>query len=150
MRVSEQLGGRLLLAAAVAKLPVASGGLWLLGAEVRWRHASQRHTSACQRPPCCCLCSAAPRREQQERPPVGRAEGGSGSASRRSRAWASVLHVNGVAVYVEEQDADGEGGAIMVRARCGGVGVRACGHSRPGPSLGSQQAPVLEPPLPAN
>lgn len=26
----------------------------------------------------------------------------------------SVLHVNGIAVYVEEQDADGEGGAIMV------------------------------------
>lgn len=28
----------------------------------------------------------------------------------------SVLHVNGIAVYVEEQDADGEGGAIMVSA----------------------------------
>ena len=40
-----------------------------------------------------------------------------GGASRRSRAWASVLHVNGVAVYVEEQDAEGEGGAIMVCAQ---------------------------------
>ncbi|KAL4450695.1 hypothetical protein ABPG77_001051 [Micractinium sp. CCAP 211/92] len=44
------------------------------------------------------------------------ASGGNGGSARRSRAWASVLHVNGVAVYVEEQDADGEGGAIMVSA----------------------------------
>lgn len=33
---------------------------------------------------------------------------------RRSRAWASVLHMNGISVYAEEQDEDGEGGAIMV------------------------------------
>lgn len=38
------------------------------------------------------------------------------SSSRKSRSWASVLHINGVAVYVEEQDPDGEGGAVMVSA----------------------------------
>lgn len=32
------------------------------------------------------------------------------------RAWASVLHINGVAVYSEEVDEDGEGGAVMVSA----------------------------------
>ncbi len=34
----------------------------------------------------------------------------------RGRSWASVLHINGVAVYVEERDARGEGGALMVSA----------------------------------
>jgi len=35
---------------------------------------------------------------------------------RKSRAWASVLHINGISVYVEEQDEVGEGGAVMVSA----------------------------------
>ncbi|KAL4433733.1 hypothetical protein ABPG75_000174 [Micractinium tetrahymenae] len=65
--------------------------------------------------------AAAPRRaaaptDGGARAAPGGAAGGGGASARRSRAWASVLHVNGVAVYVEEQDADGEGGAIMVSA----------------------------------
>lgn len=32
------------------------------------------------------------------------------------RAWQSVRHVNGVAVYAEEEGLDGEGGALMVSA----------------------------------
>jgi hypothetical protein len=36
--------------------------------------------------------------------------------ARRTRAWASVLHINGISVYVEEQDKTGDGGAIMVSA----------------------------------
>lgn len=59
--------------------------------------------------------AAAPRRLTVPADGAARAATEKGSA-RRSRAWASVLHVNGVAVYVEEQDADGEGGAIMVSA----------------------------------
>ncbi len=60
------------------------------------------------------------------------ASGGNGGSARRSRAWASVLHVNGVAVYVEEQDADGEGGAIMVRGgrSAGAACVTRCEYSK--------------------
>ena len=36
--------------------------------------------------------------------------------SRKIRAWASVLHINGISVYTEEQDENGEGGAVMVSA----------------------------------
>lgn len=77
--------------------------------------------------------AAAPRRLTVPADGAARAATEKGSA-RRSRAWASVLHVNGVAVYVEEQDADGEGGAIMVRRAlawwvCGGD-VRALGEGR--------------------
>lgn len=36
--------------------------------------------------------------------------------AKRTRAWASVLHINGISVYVEEQDKTGDGGAIMVSA----------------------------------
>lgn len=32
------------------------------------------------------------------------------------RSWASLLHINGISVYVEELDADGGGGALMVSA----------------------------------
>ena len=32
------------------------------------------------------------------------------------RAWQSVRHVNGVAVYAEDEGADGAGGALMVSA----------------------------------
>lgn len=32
------------------------------------------------------------------------------------RQWQSVRHVNGVAVYAEEEDGDGDGGALMVSA----------------------------------
>jgi hypothetical protein len=39
-----------------------------------------------------------------------------GSTGPYRRAWSSVLHINGVAVYSEEVDEDGEGGAIMVSA----------------------------------
>lgn len=39
-----------------------------------------------------------------------------GSNGPYRRAWSSVLHINGVAVYSEEVDEDGEGGAIMVSA----------------------------------
>lgn len=35
---------------------------------------------------------------------------------RSMRAWQSVRHVNGVAVYAEEEGLDGEGGALMVSA----------------------------------
>jgi hypothetical protein len=35
---------------------------------------------------------------------------------RKIRAWASVMHINGISVYVEEQDEAGEGGAVMVSA----------------------------------
>lgn len=59
----------------------------------------------------------------------GGADGAGGGGSRRSRAWASVLHVNGVAVYVEEQDADGEGGAIMVSGNVVWPGGRVSGWS---------------------
>lgn len=38
------------------------------------------------------------------------------AARRKTRAWASVLHINGISVYVEEQDEEGEGGAVMVSA----------------------------------
>ncbi|EFN53068.1 hypothetical protein CHLNCDRAFT_137358 [Chlorella variabilis] len=58
------------------------------------------------------------RGEEEQEGAAAAPDGGGGrgdGAARRSRAWASVLHVNGVAVYVEEQDAEGEGGAIMVR-----------------------------------
>jgi hypothetical protein len=34
----------------------------------------------------------------------------------RRRKWASLRHVNGVAVYQEDEDPDGEGGALMVSA----------------------------------
>ena len=51
-------------------------------------------------------------------------QGGTGQAepvtpsvpSRKIRAWASVLHINGISVYMEEQDENGEGGAVMVSA----------------------------------
>jgi hypothetical protein len=43
--------------------------------------------------------------------------GGASAAPRRKiRAWASVMHINGISVYVEEQDGAGEGGAVMVSA----------------------------------
>lgn len=32
------------------------------------------------------------------------------------RAWASVLHINGISLYVEEVDEEGQGGAVMVSA----------------------------------
>ena len=32
------------------------------------------------------------------------------------RSWRSVLHVNGVTVYAEEEGPDGEGGGVMVSA----------------------------------
>jgi hypothetical protein len=38
------------------------------------------------------------------------------SEGHRHRGWSSVLHINGISVYAEEQDEDGEGGAIMVSA----------------------------------
>ena len=41
---------------------------------------------------------------------------GGSPPSRKIRAWASVLHINGISVYVEEQDEEGEGGAVMVSA----------------------------------
>lgn len=34
----------------------------------------------------------------------------------QKRSWASLLHINGISVYVEELDADGGGGALMVSA----------------------------------
>lgn len=37
-------------------------------------------------------------------------------SSGQARAWQSVRHVNGVAVYAEEEGLDGEGGAFMVSA----------------------------------
>ncbi|KAI3426288.1 hypothetical protein D9Q98_008661 [Chlorella vulgaris] len=37
-------------------------------------------------------------------------------AERVLRQWQSVRHVNGVAVYAEEEDGDGDGGALMVSA----------------------------------
>ncbi len=37
-------------------------------------------------------------------------------SDRTLRTWQSVRHVNGVAVYAEEEGADGEGGALMVSA----------------------------------
>jgi hypothetical protein len=47
-------------------------------------------------------------------------DGGIGGAPlrppRKIRAWASVMHINGISVYVEEQDDVGEGGAVMVSA----------------------------------
>jgi hypothetical protein len=46
----------------------------------------------------------------------GGATAAPGGGARRSRAWASVLHINGISVYVEEQDEEGEGGAVMVSA----------------------------------
>ena len=39
-----------------------------------------------------------------------------GSISRRQRGWKSVLHINGISVYVEDYDEVGDGGAIMVSA----------------------------------
>lgn len=36
--------------------------------------------------------------------------------NKKHRSWASVLHINGVSVYLEEQDDDGDGGAVMVSA----------------------------------
>ncbi|KFM23600.1 hypothetical protein F751_2859 [Auxenochlorella protothecoides] len=38
------------------------------------------------------------------------------TARPRPRSWASVMHINGVALFVEDSDADGSGGAIMVSA----------------------------------
>lgn len=37
-------------------------------------------------------------------------------SSHTKRSWASLLHINGISVYVEELDADGGGGALMVSA----------------------------------
>jgi len=45
--------------------------------------------------------------------------GGIGSAPtppKKIRAWASVMHINGISVYVEEQDDAGQGNAVMVSA----------------------------------
>ena len=36
--------------------------------------------------------------------------------SHTKRSWASLLHINGISVYVEELDEDGGGGALMVSA----------------------------------
>lgn len=38
------------------------------------------------------------------------------NGSHRKRSWASLLHINGISVYVEELDEDGGGGALMVSA----------------------------------
>eukprot|EP00887_Chlorella_sp_A99_P003751 scaffold7.g3751.t1 len=37
-------------------------------------------------------------------------------ATRRRRAWQSFLHINGVAVFLEDVDEEGEGGAVLVSA----------------------------------
>ncbi|KAL4514332.1 hypothetical protein Ndes2526B_g03998 [Nannochloris sp. 'desiccata'] len=42
--------------------------------------------------------------------------GGAPPPPRKIRAWASVMHINGISVYVEEQDEAKEGGAVMVSA----------------------------------
>ncbi|KAK2077069.1 hypothetical protein QBZ16_004702 [Prototheca wickerhamii] len=51
-------------------------------------------------------------------PRAGRRAAGAGDDAPRARArsWASVLHINGIAVFVEEADAADSGGAIMVSA----------------------------------
>lgn len=38
------------------------------------------------------------------------------NAEAAKRSWASLLHINGISVYVEELDEDGGGGALMVSA----------------------------------
>ncbi len=39
-----------------------------------------------------------------------------GDGSHTKRSWASLLHINGISVYVEELDENGGGGALMVSA----------------------------------
>lgn len=51
-------------------------------------------------------------RRAQTEPGLHAADG----SARSQRTWQSVRHVNGVAVYAEEEGADGEGGALMVSA----------------------------------
>lgn len=53
---------------------------------------------------------------QQDQQGGAEAEPVVAAPSRKIRAWASVLHINGISVYMEEQDENGEGGAVMVSA----------------------------------